>query len=854
MTKTIKYGKINFMKTQKTNKFKTIFISILFLALTLSVIGLISVNKVNANSSVTPELVLPNSNLEYYQLTSPIDAYSDESITAILQDEQIILYKNGNYQTPISNTGGYLTALKQVKKLDDDNLIFSSNGNIYTLTLSTGIIAEFMPAFPSIGGNYFDFNDDYFVTVYGTTANYYTFSNGQITDGGDYFTFEANGDNSIAINQNNEIFYIKDNKLQKRTINQTGEFLPIEVSPSKIIANDEYAYYLHNNKIYRISVSGNSLQELTSPNSEFDLGKIVNPTSITFKGENLLVTGDNSIQEFRVTEDNKLEFTGFAIAKGKTAYNRISSTVVEIERQKDNVAILDGDKLSLITVGENFDRYDKNNFEHFDLSTTLINDGKTPQAFAFGENSALLLYDKGLDQSPLAVYDFDTKTLNTQIPLNNKITDLTYQSGKYYALAHKNITNASEIYVSAEKDINFTLLTSVEDLNASIMEVDVFGNLYLYASDGNIYKLDKSTTEQPTKITSSPITNAKKLETDLGGNLFVLTDNSIHSYNGSAWTEITVDGATDLNSFAMDFDRKIVYLVCQNQEVVLSTSALTNLAINELVPTTFNTTSENASDNLQTYKAKDGANIYSVTKTESGNFVFNKLITEQTDYAFITQVEKDGVILFALVGQTDIVLINKDEVIETTPNKDVSVPKTAFITTAVSGYYLPIITENSDYALSVNGDKLRLNKEQIINPKHKTTFLNKDYYFAEFTVNETTYLGYIPIDYTIKVLSQDFVWDNYTIEEISSTTVYQEKELTTEITQLENGTSVRVINITDGVAYIAFETQSGYVNGYIDASAIKDEPNIAIRNILIIIAVMASVCGTTSYFILRKKK
>ena len=64
---------------------------------------------------------------------------------------------------------------------------------------------------------------------------------------------------------------------------------------------------------------------------------------------------------------------------------------------------------------------------------------------------------------------------------------------------------------------------------------------------------------------------------------------------------------------------------------------------------------------------------------------------------------------------------------------------------------------------------------------------------------------------------------------------------------------MRVYSIKDGVAKIAYETAEGYVFGYIDAKKIKDEANLAVRNILISLAVITSVCGTATYFILRKK-
>ncbi len=834
------------MKKQKILKSKITLIIFLTLVLTLSALGLISVNKVKANTAITPELLLPSSNLEYQELSNPVDAYSDSEITAILQEGKLIIYKNGGYEI-ITDT--ILEQAKQIKKLNSQKLLLSSGAITREVDIATGAISTFELNDSPVGSIFFDFNQKYLVTSAGTTAKTYTFDGSTLTDDKIVNTLK---DSPIAINNNDEIFFVKDNLLKKHKINSADETTLANVIPSTIIANNDYVFYLVGSNIYKLSVNGGQPTLLTSPSSEFDLGKISNPQSLSFKGNNLLITGDNAVQEFRVTGDDKLEFTGFAIAKGKTAFNRISSTVTEIERENDRVATLDGDKLSLITVGKNLNSYDKANFEHYSIAQLAAdNTLLPPKTFALGKNSCLLIFDYVNNlEDKVGVFTFGAETpLNTDINLNVKdYTDVVYQSGKYYILAHEN-TTSSTIFVSDENQINFVPLTTVNSY-ASIMEIDVFGNAYVYANDNNVYKLDKTQ-----DYASSLLFNASdviKLETDLGGNLFALTPSKMYYSDGSNW--VSDDFATpSVKSFALDYDKKTAYLVYENEEYILKTDMLSNVAINDIViPQTFVTTDKNASETFKTFKAKEGANVYSVN-TSGENFNFNQLIKGETDYVLISEIDKNGVILYALVGQTDVVLINKTDLIETTNVPDTSVPLSAYTTTSVNGYYLPIITANDEYALT-DVQTVRLNKEHAIKPKHKITFLEKEYYFAEFTIDSVTYSGYIPIDYTISVLSQDFKWDSYTVKKVSSTTVYKEFQLQTSITELKNDTEVRVIKIENGVAFIAYSTPSGWVNGYIKADNILHPENIAVRNILIIIAVMACVCGTATFFLLRKKK
>ncbi len=840
------------MKTQKTISIKIILIIFLTLALAVSALGLISVNKVKANTTPQTQLVLPNNNLEYQNLTSPVDAYSDDEVTAILQDGKLIYYINGKYEIIESDK---LIQAKQVKKLDSQTLLLSSGAIIKRVNLNTKELPTLELNDTDVGGTFFDFNSKYLVTTAGTTAKTYTFDGSNLASN---IITNIAIDSPIAINANDEIFYIKDNNLQKQKVGLNSSATQLkQVSSSSIIANNEYVYYLLGADIYKISVNGGDSVLLTKPNSEYDLGKIVNPVSISFKGENLLITGDNAVQEFSVKEDNSLEFTGFAIAKNKTAYNRISNSVKEIEREKDTLATLDNDYFTLTTVAETFNSYDTSNFNKNIKADSLKKNDIFPDSFALGETSALFLYDSnnGEYKNGLTyLSSFDSQINGVEIVNAKNFTDIVYQSGKYYVLAHKN-DNSSQIFVSEElNELSFSLFAEATNLSASQMEIDVFGNVYLYKS-GKIYALNKST--KTASIISEGTINVRKLQADLGGNLFALDDNNaIHAYVNKAWqTPISFASnitANKINSFALDFDRQEVFMTYSGEELIVKTNALNNVSIDNLKATSFVTTSSNALDDLKTYTAEAGANVYSVSKTDTG-FKFNNLVDNITDYAFITEIENNGTKLFALAGQESLILISSSQVKETTPQKQTEVPQTAFITTSVSGYYFPLITENSDYAL-LDGQTVRLSKEQAIYPKHKITFLQKDYYFAEFTMGENTYMGYVPVDYTIEILSQDFKWNNYALKKVNATTVYLEKEMTNSIKELAKDTEIRLISIENGVAQILFSTENGYANGYISAKAIQNGAKTAIRNILIILAVVTSACGTATFFLLRKKK
>ena len=208
----------------------------------------------------------------------------------------------------------------------------------------------------------------------------------------------------------------------------------------------------------------------------------------------------------------------------------------------------------------------------------------------------------------------------------------------------------------------------------------------------------------------------------------------------------------------------------------------------------------------------------------------------------------------ALAGKDNLVLIDSTETIDITDTLNkTTAPEKAFVTTDVYAYFLPVITVDSEYALTDNV-AIRLEKNSPISPINTVTFLNKEFYYAQFTVGDNHYTGYVPVAFTVPTLAEDFKWENYSLEKINATVLYANKNLTDKITSLADGTEVRIIEKNNDYLLVAVKTSGGWIKGYISPSAVTDPAGIAVRNALIIIIVFACVFGTTLYFIKRKKK
>ena len=843
------------MKNFAFYKFRKIIIATLF-ALLICCTAIFSVATARAessqpvNTSAQTQLFLPATDLEYKSLTSPIDVYSDDNVTAIVQnDQKLIVYKDGAHLGTIEG----FTAIKQVKKASDKSLIVSDNGIIYSIDLSDISKKTALKATndSGIGGNYFDINANYLVTAYSGTASVYQRTENGFTPCG---TFPLNADYPVAINEENTIFYV-DNEIYTKpadNLSSVGKEVS-QVSPSKMVANDTSLYFIYEKKVYACDFKseqpGSTILSVDN-DYKYDLGVLRSPSGISFRNDNLIISDSelNAVQEFKVA-NNRLSFTGFAIASGKTAYNRISALTSDIEKQGETVATLDNNKL-LIYSNQSADKYAKENYTAY-----FANDfkgEKLPDAFALGINSVLLSFEHNQSTGKLSLLNLTNgETDHKAIFTGNIIRDLCYQSGYYFVLTSNGAKTL--VYSFGESDFSFTdALIETSTLSATNITVDVFGNIYL-ADDNNVYKFSVSEVSNKYELkTNAQISGVKKLSTDLGGKVYALANNALSVYNGTSFSAIDIKAYNDgdkIKSFTMNFDKKEVLVLYESKEYICYTSDLDNYALSDaIVPDDYVTTNTQASGELKIATVESG-NVYSVNRNDN-KFDYNGLVEKESEYVYICDVKfDDDLILCALAGQNGVVLVNKSEL----NIKDITTsnaPTTAFVTTNVNAYYFPIITKNADYVLTDNGD-VRIEKGAQINPNKKLNVLGKDFYYAFVIVNGTEYVGYIPVDFTVEVLSENVSWDKYTIEKVSKTDYYSDQALTQKVGTFKDGDTVKLLSVENGVAKILIDDTNEIL--YIKASAIKDEPIVAIRNILIILAVAASVCGTATYFILRKK-
>ena len=881
MTKIVLYVKIIFMNT--LNKFKkhflilTVALATLFFLVAISCFSVSSVKGDAQNAFVQTEKVSPTSDLEYKALNSPIDTYSDGIVTAIAQETQtLLIYYKGAYLDEISG----FTAIKQVLKLNDTTLLVSDAGSIYkidleNLTAGGSAVKTALTEKNSgsnIGGNFFDLNDQYLVTAYSTTATVYSHSG---TEFSSLASITIKDNVPIAINDNNDIFYVTGSGLYKlSTVSISLENgIPVlsGITPDRMIANLNYVYYIDNYEIYRVPVTGGQAEKLTVSDidQKFDLGKLSSPSGISFKGENLLISDSTlgTVQEFKI-ENDELVFTGFAIAKGKTAYNRVnaSAPVADVEKYGDTVAVLDNYKLTVINTAST-ERYSRSNYKNYFSGVDGVLGEFMPDGFALGKDTALLVYKTGTSDASLRLLDLVNGTISNAVSINSSpvIRDACYQSGVYYVLSDNGGT--STVYSINEKDFNFTdddIIYSTTDV-ASVICVDTYRNVYL-SNGSTLYCVKKATQGEQSgsyilSTTINDLTDVQKICYDLSGGIYLLGSGSVSYVTNSAVKATYSLNGEQIKSFSMDYVNDKTFILISGQEYLSVSSGFDNVTLFDLTaPAEYVLRNTNADiNNLKAYKAQADANTYIMEKT-GDHFNFKGLNDQTDEYLLIcpitaTNTHGASVTLYALAGSEHIAFIDQTQTVEIDLSPvAIDQGTTAFTTTGVDGYYMPLFTRDGIYQLvNDQNSTVRLDQAMEFTPKYVFTFLDNEFYFATFNVDGVIYSGYIPKSFTVDVLSKDFVWNNYTIETVTKTTVYADEQLKDSVKTLSDGTSVRVLSKDDGVIRIAVKDGDGWIVGYIKASAIKNEPQKAIRNILIVLAVVACVCGTSTYFILRRK-
>ena len=842
---------------------KFTIIGLFLLACVFACASLFAANTTTASAeySVTPQPVLPATAVELKDLSDPKDAYWSDDYSAIVEGANTLLiysYASDSF-TELSN----FTSLRRIRRLNERYLVVSDFGILYSIDLENGYSVTEMHSFEgtTISGNYFDICDNTIITSFNKILSVYQ------VDGNDIVFVRSlgniNADSPIALNSDT-IFYVSDtNRLCK--CDYMGD-VRVSISndiPTDMIVDNDNLYYIFGNSIYRYSLTGVSTKLTVIPDESYQLGNVYMPVSIAFKGENLLIVDKslNSAEEFKIS-NGKLIFTGFAVAKDKTAFNRISANNTAISSYGNTVCVLDENKVTSM-VGNEF----------YSITIDRIKDiciefeGEfEPDLIACSDSTCLI---GQRNEKKICLFDIRSGEIIASEIVDDGIvvSDAVFSSGLYYLLILDNPAGTfsqNSFVFSYDQQFERVSETPVIEINEYVYQdvypllaVDVDKNVYITNPIADkIYKFDFENDYARSEIAHATCSGIISLSTDISCKLYALYSNKVISY-GAQSTVINISfigyegepcAVTDM---AMDFMNKDVYFIFDGQEYVCKTNRLPNTALSEIaVPSSYITKGSNADiTKLKIYTEKENANLYCVDVID-GEFVFSGLYGETIELFKIcsfTYADEDYTVLS---GETTI--IAKTKHLTEITGRISETGYSVFVSADVCAYYLPFITDEDTFVLETNST-VRLSKKTQVSTLNLVNFYGKDFYYALISVDGQNAYCYVPKDFTVKTLSENPERFTFKVENINACTVYQDKDMQSEIESISAGT-VRVFAIENGVAEIEYEHDGAWIHAFTGANNINAGDNTALRNALIIIAVSLCVFVSSLYLILRRKE
>ena len=513
----------------------------------------------------------------------------------------------------------------------------------------------------------------------------------------------------------------------------------------------------------------------------------------------------------------------------------------DIQVSGDLVAVKDDYKITVIDL--NGDGYDRARFNNLCV-------GAVPKLFALGKDTAVCYKNQ-----KVTAIDFNTNEEITVMDNLSNARALSYNSGKYYIAcpdgSKTTVTTLSENDLFTDTAGAISTLTTFNSVTSvNLIATDVFGNVYC-ADNYAVYKNGNVLTETP----------VEKIATDLDGKLFAMKNGKIVRYDETlnAFTTAYSHETDDISAFGMDIISDATVFALKNKEGLFFTLSAENSALSQAAPSEeFKGFSEHIND-IELYEIRDNANIYSVT-ADGDKFVYNGLVpvSEDNSYQLIAKIYLPyDPCLYALASKKGVVLADERELTAKTADyySAANTPDTAYISTKVCAYALPLTVKGDTFVMTASGNKIVLEKGVKLDVKEKFRLCGADFYRAAANLDGNILYCYVPADFTALALTENFETENYTIELVNKTVLYEDKTLSAALLDLDKGVTVKVYEKTDKYLKVAAENDAGEtVVGYIHTNAVLTNPKNSVRNVLIVLALVASLCGTFTFIVLKKKK
>ena len=642
--------------------------------------------------------------------------------------------------------------------------------------------------------------------------------------------------------------------------------------PRHITILDKNLYYTYHDGIYKLSLEKEEFiptKILEVKSEKYLLGDVVSPQGITSFDNKIYITDEtlNSVQEYNLTTDGELKFTGRAIATHSAYPTRLSSMVTDVTEINGVTYIADclNNRVSVIDRTGEISTIDIP-IENFN-PRLISSNGENILLSSYMSNELLLIDLKG-----------NVLSSNKEYTAIQSIS--CDKDGNYYFIGVKGQKQVFKINKDLGEDSILTITSQVNKAEEEIynfapklITCDDEDNLYVfedYATQGTVLRVFDSNGIQLLSFKNLLSADSVKIQVDNSKNVYSLSgDNKVSrfifnkensSYLESEKAVLKISTSIDtskykatsftLNSLQAKGTFTFNGFILASKQLIISNPTFITLPNGMSKESLF----EKKVASLKTAIVEKGANYYSYKLDEfdaNFNIVLDSITRSTTQNQVIYLGESSG--FSAILFEDKLAFVKKEKVTvqDTVENNTVPYEKAVLITD-VSFYKYPLVNDNFSI--------LRAKKRDVVIIKDKandfTQLLNGSpvkFYLATLWADTGNIDGYIPISVVEEFTIDKLLDGNYSIIKVSSKkkiAVYSDEDKTTVIGFIPKTCEVRRYSKVKDSYLISYQSEEGTILGYIDSDfKLEEGKNKALLSTGI--AILATAIFITTLLLIR---
>ncbi len=842
-------------------KLKYIFFLSLILLLSFS-FGITAYAEEEQNLSV--EIISPSSYLEYWDIQSPVDVYVDEDFLIVGEHDRILMHdkNSGDITYLLLDSAGQITVVKgQTEDVANatpsepmtvtkvarcgNYLIFLNNSRLYKININEPTSYDMIKSFNGsmeetvIASQYFSLKDDSLVVNTSSEIIRYTLTDAENLVFTKSVSYSATNSNVVILSEEKSVYFYNGSGIYKFIDGGTEEVYKSDAvgSINYMEENHGFLYFTSPNGLYKLDLATKECKNLITANLiNTTIDTLCSPKGFSVFEDKIYVADFNLKCVSRFSLGEEVTYDGFSISASEECKNRVSAKAIDVQSVGDTLYVFEPDGVREISPQKEYFKYPFEQIADFYPTIFFYNDDYV----LCSDGNVLTLYNK---------VDQEYKALSfTNDVLVGSITDITCYDGDFYIVKNQTIDSVQNacIYKLSINDLkvdNEPMFKSPG--TGSLITADVFGELYLKITDGVTHKIIAFDVNNPIvqpKELFDVQENVIKIQTDFDGNLYLLTMDGKVSVNGQ--NAVSIDKSdylpytATIKSMALSFSSTSAYLLYDG--FVLKTTDKTQLSIatpsNLEVPKDL---SYGLNENVEKVSVTKGVKLFNVEKPETTDDYFKYLSysksLDEKEYLVVGEV---GAKYYLILREGYHVVRKQDCTLQQSGYADSDVTG-GYLTNDVRLYNYPVLTES--YASNLQ------QKHSYVTIEKSFCFNDENYYIVK---TENGAKGYLPTSFILDKLANDLeTEDFYTAYTINKPVDVFDQEGNV-IKTLDKRSKIVIYGEVEDKYYIGY----GEERGYVLKSNVKDKGHYAVRNVIVIILLCASLTVTAIYLEIKIKE